>query len=79
MHIEERFTKLMSKPSVDSIQKFNEDLVAVKMLQTKLKLNKPIYAGMVILDLAKKIKKLLLQHFESKVRGQSQFTLYRYR
>ena len=53
VHTEERFTKLMSKPSVDSIQRFNEDLVAVKMLQTKLKLNRPIYAGMVILDLAK--------------------------
>ena len=29
VHTEERFTKLMSKPSVDSIQRFNEDLVAV--------------------------------------------------
>ena len=55
VHTEERFTKLMSKPSVDSIQRFNEDLVAVKMLQTKLKLNRPIYAGMVILDLAKRL------------------------
>ena len=55
MHTEERFTKLRSKPSVDSIQRFNEDLVAVKMLQTKLKLNRPIYAGMVILDLAKRL------------------------
>ena len=55
LHTEERFTKLMSKPSVDSIQRFNEDLVAVKMLQTTLKLNRPIYAGMVILDLAKRL------------------------
>ena len=56
VHTEERFTKLMTKPSVDSIQRFNEDLVAVKMLQTKLKLNRPIYAGMVILDLAKRLR-----------------------
>ena len=55
VHTEERFTKLMSKPSADSIQRFNEDLVTVKMLQTKLKLNRPIYAGMVILDLAKRL------------------------
>ena len=40
MHTEEKFAKLMSKPSVDSIQRFNEDLVAVKMLQTKLTLNR---------------------------------------
>ena len=32
VHTEERFTKFMSKPSVDSIQRFNEDLVAVKRL-----------------------------------------------
>ena len=55
VYTEERFTKLMSKPSVDSIQRFNEDLVAVKLLQTKLKLNRPIYARMVILDLAKRL------------------------
>ena len=55
VHTEERFTKLMSKPSVELIQKLNEELVAVKMLQTKLKLNRPIYAGMVILDLAKRL------------------------
>ena len=55
MHTEERFTKLISKPSVDSIERFNEDLVAVKMLQTKLKLNRPIYAGTVILNLAKRL------------------------
>ena len=59
VHTEERFTKLMSKPSVDSIH-FNEDLVAVKMLQTKLKLNRPIYAGMVILDLAKSARRAIL-------------------
>ena len=44
VHTEEKFIKLMFKPSVNSIQRFNEDLVAVKMLQTKLTLNRPIYA-----------------------------------
>ena len=55
VYTEERFTKLMSKPSVDSIQRFSEDLVAVKLLQTKFKLNRPIYARKVILDLAKRL------------------------
>ena len=55
VYTEKRFIKLMSKPSVDSIHRFNEDLVAVKMLQKKLKINRPIYAGMVILDLAKRL------------------------
>ena len=53
VHKEERFIKLMSKPNVESFQRFNEDLVAVKMLQPKLVLKRPIYAGMVIFDLAK--------------------------
>ena len=43
----------MSKPSVESFQRFSEDMVALKMLQAKLVLKRPIYAGMVILDLAK--------------------------
>ena len=55
VYTEERFTKFMSKPSVDSIQRSNEDLVAVKLLQTKLKLNRPIYARMVIFYLAKRL------------------------
>ena len=35
VHTEERFIKLISKPSVESFQRFSEDLVAVKMLQPK--------------------------------------------
>ena len=53
VHTEVRFIKLMSKPTVESFQRFLEHLVAVKMLQPKLVLKRPIYAGMVILDLAK--------------------------
>ena len=53
VHKEERFIKLMSKPNVELFQRFSEDLVAVKMLQPKLVIKRPIYAGMVILDLAK--------------------------
>ena len=43
----------MSKPSLQSFQRFSDDLAAVKLLQTKLKLDRPITCGMVILDLAK--------------------------
>ena len=53
VHKAERFTKLMSKPEVDSFQRFNEDLAAVKMRKKSLTMNRPNYAGMVILDLAK--------------------------
>ena len=53
VHQEEKFIKLMSKPSMQGFQRFSDDLAAVKLLQTKLKLDRPITCGMVILDLAK--------------------------
>ena len=53
VHKEERFIKLMSKPNLDTFQRFSDDLAAVKLLKTKLTLNRPIICGMVILDLAK--------------------------
>ena len=53
VHKQERFIKLMSKPEVDSFQRFNEDLAAVRLKKKSLKMNRPNYAGMVILDLAK--------------------------
>ena len=43
----------MKKPFVKSFQRFSEDLAAVSTIHTRLLLNRPIYAGMVILDLAK--------------------------
>ena len=53
VHTEKRFIKLMSKPNLHSFQKFNEDLVGVRLKNKCLKINRPTYAGMVILDLAK--------------------------
>ena len=52
---EERFTKVLKKPIVKSFQRFSNDLAAVSMIHTKLLLNRPIYVGMVILDLAKQL------------------------
>lgn len=45
--------KLVSKPSFKRIEIFNQDLVAVENLKTNVLLNRPIYTGFVILDLAK--------------------------
>ena len=53
VHNHDRFVKVMSKPNVHSFQRFNDNLAAVKLKVTTLKLNRPNYAGMVILDLAK--------------------------
>ena len=53
VHSREEFKKLILKPTVQSFQRFNENLAAVKMKKIQLTLNRPIYAGFTILDLAK--------------------------
>ena len=53
VHTEERFMKLTAKPTFHRFHIFNEDLSAVRMLKTTIKLNKPIYVGFSILDLSK--------------------------
>ena len=50
---EKELEKLVKKPNFDRINIFTEDLVAVHMKKTTIKLHKPIYLGMSILDLSK--------------------------
>ena len=50
---EKELEKLVKKPNFDRINIFAKDLVAVHMKKTTIKLHKPIYLGMSILDLSK--------------------------
>lgn len=45
--------KIVSKPSFQRFQIFNEDLVGVENKRTNLLLNKPVYVGCTILELSK--------------------------
>jgi len=45
--------KLASKPTYVSSKIFNKNLVAVHKIEETLKLNRPAYVGMCILDLSK--------------------------
>ena len=47
--------KLVSEPNYHTTKRFSEDLLAIEMKKTKLKMNKPVYLGMSILDLSKKL------------------------
>ena len=45
--------KLVSDPNFHTINYISEDLSIIKMNKTKLKMNKPIYLGLSILDISK--------------------------
>ncbi len=45
--------KLVKKANYKRVNEFNENLVAVHMEKATVKLNKPIYLGMSILDISK--------------------------
>ena len=49
----DQFTRLTSKPTFVSSKIFNKNLVAVHKIKETLKLNRPAYVGMCILDLSK--------------------------
>ncbi|MEW8545032.1 MAG: hypothetical protein AB2693_16025, partial [Candidatus Thiodiazotropha sp.] len=53
VHTRKRLTKLTAKPTYKNCKIFNEDLVAVELGRAKVKLYKPSYSGMCILDLSK--------------------------
>ena len=50
---QKRWNKLVQKHNFKSATIFSENLVAVHMKRTSVKLNKPIYLGMSILDISK--------------------------
>ena len=45
--------KLASKPVDHTTKYFSENLIAIEMKKTKVKMNKPIYLGLSILDISK--------------------------
>ena len=53
VHSPEKLRKFVAKPSLDRIRIFNEDLVGLQHKKIKLKLDRPIYIGACILELAK--------------------------
>ena len=50
---EKKWNKLAQKHNYKSANIFSENLVAVHMMKTSVKLNKPVYLGMSILDISK--------------------------
>ena len=52
-------SKLVSEPNYHTMNYISEDLSVIEMKRTKVKMNKPIYLGMSILE----INKLFIMNF----------------
>ena len=50
---DEKRSKLISEPNYHTTKRFSENLLAIEMKKTKVKMNEPIYLGMWILDISK--------------------------
>ena len=50
---DEKRRKLISEPNYHTKKRFSENLLAIEMKKTKIKINKPVYLGMSILDISK--------------------------
>ena len=46
---DEERSKLVSEPNYHTTKRFSENLLAIEMKKTKVKMNKPVYLGMSIL------------------------------
>ena len=53
--IDKRRYELASKPNYQTTKYFPENLLAIEMKNTKVKMNKPVYIGMLILDISKSL------------------------
>ena len=50
----ERINQLVLEPNYHTTKKFSENLLAIKMKkEKKIKMNKPTYLGLLILDISK--------------------------
>ena len=50
---EEKRITLVSEPNYHTTKQFSENLLVIEMKKTKVKMNKPVYLGMSILDISK--------------------------
>ena len=50
---EEKRSKLVSEPNYHTTKHFSKNLLAMEMKKTKVKMNKPVYLGMSILEISK--------------------------
>ena len=53
---DEKRSKVISEPNYHTTKRFSENLLAIEMKKTKVKMNKLVYLDMSILDISKTLK-----------------------
>ena len=71
---DKRKNQLASEPNYQTLKYFSKNLIAIEMKNTKVKMNKPVYLGMSILD----ISKTLMLNFGMIMLNQSIKTMQNY-
>ena len=61
---DKRRNQLVSEPNYHTTKWFSENLLAIEMKKTKLKMNKPVYLGLSILEIS---KTLMYELYETKI------------
>ena len=65
-------SKIISEPNYHTTKRFSENLLAIEMKKTKVKMNKPVYLGMSILDISKTLMyKFWYEYTKSKYGGRA--------
>ena len=76
---DEKRNKLVSEPNYHTTKRFSKNLLAIEMKKTKVKMNKPIYLGMSILDISKTLMyKFWYDYFKPKYGDRAKTMLYGY-
>ena len=64
---DEKRNELVSEPNYHATKHFSENLMAIEMKKTKVKMNEPVYLGLSILDISKTlIYKIWYDYFKPK-------------
>ena len=75
---DEKRSKLISEPNYHATKWFSENLLAIEMKKTKVKINKPVYLGMSILDISKTLMYEFWYNYIKHKYGDRAKLLYRY-
>ena len=52
---DKRRNQLVSEPNYHTTKRFSENLLVIEMKKTKVKMNKPVYLGLSILEISKRL------------------------